>query len=195
MDELKRLPPVTRVLLVTFVVVTLLVRMDVFKLSLLCLSFDALFRDFQLWRLLTNVFIHGLNVPFILNMLSLFKYGAHLERTHFNSTADYVWFLILGGAALNCAGLWLQWSNVGCSMVFMIITYWAWKNPSRQLEYWFGISFQAKFFPLALLALNMLLGSAALPMVIGILTALAYAFLKEQNPSNPLLKTPKFLKS
>ena len=158
------------------------------------------------------MFIHGLNVPFILNMLSLFKYGAHLERTHFNSTADYVWFLILGGAALNvrldvcvaseavltlmqCAGLWLQWSNVGCSMVFMIITYWAWKNPSRQLEYWFGISFQAKFFPLALLALNMLLGSAALPMVIGILTALAYAFLKEQNPSNPLLKTPKFLKS
>ena len=43
--------------------------------------------------------------------------------------------------------------------------------------------------------MNMLLGSAALPMVIGILTALAYAFLKEQNPSNPLLKTPKFLKS
>merc|ERR1712188_54764 len=193
----KKIPPVTRVLFCSTIFLSLAVRFNFLPARALDLSWEPLVYQFQIWRLITNFFIHALNMQFLINLMFLYKYSGFLEETTFDGrTADYVWFMMFGCSLLACVGLWLRWGYLGLSMIIMILYYWSRKNPNLEMSFWFGITFKAIYFPWILCMFNVLMGGTPIMQLLGIAIGHVYFFLEDVYPRTSgirILRTPQFL--
>ena len=74
-DWYKSLPPVCRAWGTACVLTTVGVQLGVLDLRSLYLDFPAVFRKFQIWRLLTNFcFVGGFGFPFVMRMMMMYVF-------------------------------------------------------------------------------------------------------------------------
>jgi membrane associated rhomboid family serine protease len=112
------LPRPIRILLIANVAVFLVdfVTRGAYALDWLCLDPGRIVHEFQLWRLVSYMFVHDITPPFwhiLINMLMLWMFGTPVA--HAMGERRFWWFYMLSGAF---AGL--------CSLVFYAVT----GNPS-----------------------------------------------------------------
>jgi derlin-1 len=203
MSELQQwwdsLPRVTKVLFAGSFGFTLAAGFGILKPGWLILDFQAIYRNFEIWRLVTPFMYHGgLGFPFLISMMWLLTYGGKLEQETFaNDTADYLFFVLFISGTLFIPAFFLNLYILGKSLILAIIYYWSRKNPEVQMSYLFGIRFKAIYFPWVLVAFNVVMGGTPILEVIGILVGHLYFFLKDVMPAQSgrdLLVTPGFLK-
>lgn len=195
----EQMPPVTKVLFGGSFGVTVAANFGI--LPMMSLVFDGymIWHKFQIWRMVTCLFFFGkLGFPFLMSMFWLYSYSLRLEQGHFEKrTADYVWACTFVWAVLLIIA-WLA-SNmiIGQSFVMAIVYIWCSMNADQIVNFWFGMAFQAMYFPWVLLAMGILTGGSGIPDLIGIFAGHLYFFLKIKYPRDfggkEFLNTPEFV--
>ena len=158
-----------------------------------------IFRELQLWRLVTNFFFFGsLGLDFLFHMFFLARYCRLLEEGSFRGRpAEFAAMLLFGGALLTAAAPFLPLQFLGSSLTFMMVYVWGRRNAGLHMSFLGLFTFSAPYLPWVLLAFSSVLGSSPLVDALGIATGHCYFFLADVYPQlsgRRLLFTPALLR-
>lgn len=149
------------------------------------------FREFQLWRLFTYMFLHDTSLPFhiLFNMLMLWMFGVEVENLW--GTRRFMIFYLLCGAGSGCFSIFQLFNPVLSSIsiigasgaVLGVLTAYAYYFPQRQVLLFFVIPVNIRVVVIGY-AVFSLYGSLALHGIIshlthlgGIIVAISYVKL------------------
>ncbi|KAK4048283.1 hypothetical protein OIO90_005902 [Microbotryomycetes sp. JL221] len=178
MDEIRKVPPVTRTIIGGVLSVTLPVLLHLVSLYPFIFVPHLVTRKFQLWRLATGFLFGGKGIGFVFDLFLMGRGLWDLEENHFRMrTADFAWALtLISGAIL-----------------------WAQVNSGNRVSLFGMINLPAPYFPFALILLDVLQAGPQLAMqaFTGIIAAHAFVFASiiypRQNANQPLslISTPQ----
>lgn len=202
MDELRKIPVVTRTLLGGTLFVTLPILLQLTSAYGILFSVPKITRGFELWRLVTPFLYGGGGIPFLFDCFLLFRNSSGLEEGHFlNRTADYAWSLLLICSTIIVVNLPLG-TMVFFHPLLMALTHlWAQTHPNQQVSLFGLINMPAPYFPFAMIGIDLVRAGpqTALQAFTGLASAHLYFFLTSiypsQNGGRPLsfLATPRWL--
>eukprot|EP01088_Endostelium_zonatum_P018370 TRINITY_DN5871_c0_g1_i1.p1 TRINITY_DN5871_c0_g1~~TRINITY_DN5871_c0_g1_i1.p1 ORF type:complete len:238 (-),score=23.77 TRINITY_DN5871_c0_g1_i1:124-837(-) len=195
----RSLPIVTKYLFVGTMGTTLASSFGFVSPLMLTLNFSAIFRQFQLWRLVSNFLLHSLGFPFLISMMFLVRYGSSLEQSTFEGRlSDFIFFLLISCSLLILIGGYFLGSIVlAQGLIMVLVYYWSRKNPDATMSLMFGIQFKSVYLPWVLVGMSILMGKYPIIDVVGIVVGHFYFFFTDVYPrtsgGRQLLTTPKFL--
>ncbi|XP_021286833.1 derlin-1.1-like [Herrania umbratica] len=191
------LPPVSKFYGVACLMTTSALYLGLYDPWNIALSYEDVFKRFQVWRLVTNFFFLGPFSPsFAIRLIMIARYGVLLERGPFDKrTADYVWMLIFGALSLLVmAAIPFLWTPfMADSLVFMIVYVWSREFPNAQISIYGIVTLKGFYLPWAFLALDLIFGSHLMPDIIGMVAGHLYYFLTVLHPlagGKYVFKTP-----
>jgi Derlin-2/3 len=160
---------------------------------------NLVFREYQLWRLITNFFFFGaLGLDFIFHMFFLARYCRMLEEGTFRGkSADFFWMLMFGASLLTMIAPFVNVQFLGSSLTFMMVYVWGRKNENVNMSFLGLFSFTAPYLPWVLLAFSTFLGSSPVVDLLGCAVGHLYFFLWSVYPEmtgRRVVKTPKVVK-
>ncbi|KAI9602809.1 hypothetical protein H4Q26_002110 [Puccinia striiformis f. sp. tritici PST-130] len=147
-NELKKIPIITRTLLGLSLAVTGPVSLGLLNPYYILFSTRHIFQKFQLWRIITPFFFAGSGLQLLFDLFLLYRNSIALETQSFvGRSADYAWTLFCLMAAIIITNYPLKsmifWGPLMSGLGFMI------------LSFHFGLPpFKASYFPFAMLALD-----------------------------------------
>ncbi|PKI39232.1 hypothetical protein CRG98_040361 [Punica granatum] len=114
----RSLPPVSKTYGMACLMTTGALYLQLYKPWTIALSYELVFKLFQVWRIITHFFFLGpFSFPFAFRLIIIAKYGVSLERGPFDKrTADYLWMLIFG--AISLLGFYLPWAMLALDLIF-----------------------------------------------------------------------------
>ncbi|XP_039064810.1 derlin-1.1-like [Hibiscus syriacus] len=193
----RSLPPVSKFYGVACLMTTSALYFDLYDPWNIALSYQYVFKRFQVWRLISNFFFLGSFSPiFAVRLIMIARYGVLLERGAFDKrTADYVWMLIFGALSLLVmAAIPFLWTPfMAGSLVFMIVYVWSRENPNARISIYGVVTLKGFYLPWALLALDLIFGIPLTEDIIGMVAGHLYYFLTVLHPlagGKYVLKTP-----
>ncbi|KAF5771244.1 putative derlin [Helianthus annuus] len=191
------LPPVAKTYATVCLVKSLGRHLQLYSPTILALSYEDVFKRFQIWRLITNfIFIGSFSFTFAFRLFIILKYGVQLERGPFDKrTADYVWMFFFGAfSLLAISAIPFLWSPfMGASLVFMIVYVWSRELPNTRINFHGLVEFKGVYLPWTMLAIELVLGNPLIPSLLGIGVGHLYYFLTVLYPlagGNDICKTP-----
>ncbi|VYS64313.1 unnamed protein product [Arabidopsis thaliana] len=161
---------------------------------------ELVLKQFQIWRLITNLFfLGGFSINFGIRLLMIARYGVQLEKGPFERrTADFLWMMIFGSFTLLVLSVipffWTPF--LGVSLVFMLLYLWSREFPNANISLYGLVTLKAFYLPWAMLALDVIFGSPIMPDLLGIIAGHLYYFLTVLHPlatGKNYLKTPKWV--
>ncbi|KAL5810800.1 hypothetical protein ACOSQ3_027539 [Xanthoceras sorbifolium] len=191
------LPPVSKFYGVACLMTTTAYYLQLYDRWNIALSYEDVFKRFQVWRLVTNFFFLGpFSCPFAIRLIIIARYGVSLERGSFDKrTADFLWMLIFGAfSLLVMAVVPLLWTPfMGASLVYMILYVWGREFPNARINIYGVVSLKGFYLPWATLALDLIFGMPLKPGILGIVAGHLYYFLTVLHPlagGKYIFKTP-----
>eukprot|EP01029_Cantina_marsupialis_P018175 TRINITY_DN4150_c0_g1_i2.p1 TRINITY_DN4150_c0_g1~~TRINITY_DN4150_c0_g1_i2.p1 ORF type:complete len:205 (-),score=33.94 TRINITY_DN4150_c0_g1_i2:347-961(-) len=199
-DWFKALPPVSRGLLVTALVSTVLTSFKIVSPLYLILNYSAVWKEFQIWRLVTNFLWYGnFSMPFLFNIMMLYRQSIAYENNPFstggNNSSDFLVALIFGGICMLLIGLIYPAPLFSMSMVFMIVYIWSRQNANHPMSF-FGFQFKGGYYPWVMAGFSLVIGGDIIGVLIGIAVGHLYYMLVEIIPrkyGKEFIKTPRFM--
>jgi len=204
----RNMPIITRSYMTGCFLTTGAVFLDVVSPLSLYLNFPLIFKDLQIWRLVTTFFFFDyFGINFLFHMFFLVRHSKLLEEGSFRGrTADYLFLHIFGGVLLLILSylLYLAPPNIpkamflAPSLAFMIVYVWSRRNPHIMLSFLGLFNFRAPFLPYVILGFGMLLGHSPTSDILGIVIGHIYYFFEDVYPETSgrrLLRTPGILKA
>ncbi|CAL8293946.1 unnamed protein product [Gadus morhua 'NCC'] len=194
-------PAVTRVYVTACVLTTAAVQLGLITPLQLAFNPQLVFREWQIWRLITNfLFFGSLSFGFLINIIFLFRYCRLLEEGCFRRrTADFVFLFLFGGVLMTVMGVFTDQVFLGQSFPSMLVYVWSRRNPLLKIHFLGFLSFHARFLPWGLVAFSLMLGNSIVVDVLGIMVGQTYFYLEDVLPNQPggwkLLRTPHILRS
>eukprot|EP00249_Psilotum_nudum_P015085 c25159_g1_i1 orf=500-1324(-) len=103
------LPPVSKAFGTLCLMTTVGFHLRLINPFLIMMNYDLIFRQFQIWRLVTNFFFLGkFSINFGIRILMIARYGVQLESGPFSRrTADFFWMIMFAMMALLFLVLYL----------------------------------------------------------------------------------------
>ncbi|CAL8333898.1 derlin-2 isoform X1 [Gadus morhua] len=193
-------PAVTRVYVTACVLTTAAVQLGLITPLQLAFNPQLVFREWQIWRLITNfLFFGSLSFGFLINIIFLFRYCRLLEEGCFRRrTADFVFLFLFGGVLMTVMGVFTDQVFLGQSFPSMLVYVWSRRNPLLKIHFLGFLSFHARFLPWGLVAFSLMLGNSIVVDVLGIMVGQTYFYLEDVLPNQPggwkLLRTPHILR-
>ncbi|KAK0522404.1 hypothetical protein OC835_006582 [Tilletia horrida] len=189
MDELKKIPPVTRFILAGSLAVTVPVILKILDPSPLVMYWPFVRYRYQIWRPVTSFFLAGGGIQLIFDIIAIFRSSSALEEGEpfYRSTSSYTWTLLLTNALILLLNHPLGSALHFRPMLYAITTFWsrAYRNESVNI---FGVvNVRAPLLPYAYLVLELLMGGPH-PMMqaaTGILAAYAIHYIRDEIPRPP----------
>ena len=131
----------------------------------LALDPNRVLSRFELWRLVTWLFVHGDPLHLIFNMLMLFMFGCEIER-HWgtNRLARYYFFCGLGAAAFALFPPFSRDVHIGASgAIYGVLLAYGLSFPTRTIYFMMLVPLEARYFVIVmgLLAFYFSLGDGA----------------------------------
>eukprot|EP00301_Raphidiophrys_heterophryoidea_P019804 c4653_g1_i1.p1 GENE.c4653_g1_i1~~c4653_g1_i1.p1 ORF type:complete len:257 (+),score=56.77 c4653_g1_i1:53-772(+) len=195
-DFFNSIPFVTRYHIAGSLGATLMFATGVLSPKKWVLSFDLIFRRFEIWRLVSNQFIMGGGFPFVIRLLHLYKYGGELERGGFRGSAvEYSFFLFFGILVETLIGYFLELQVLSFATIHMIMYVWGRHNHNQTVSIMGVLTLKAPYVPWAFVVLSLILGQDPMLDLIGIFAGHCWWFLTDVLPKVygvRLLKTPAF---
>lgn len=198
-NEYLQMPPVTRAYTTACVATTILVQLDIVSPFQLYFNPILIFKQYQLWRLVTTFLFFGtVGFNFLFNMIFTYRYCRMLEEGSFRGrTADFFVMMVFGGACMLLCAMFCSLLFLGQAFTIMLVYVWARRNPHVRMNFFGLLNFQAPYLPWVLLGFSVLLGNSILVDLVGIAVGHVYYFLEDVFPLRSggirLLKTPRFL--
>lgn len=205
MDEINKIPPVTRMMIFATLGVTLPGMLQIMSPYIFFLWWPAITGKFQIWRLVTSFFYGGSGLQLLFDIFLLLRNSTDLEVNKFyRKTADYAWALIIVGSLIIATNYPLKSPVLFNPLLMAIVYLWSRSNPHSNVSLFGLINCPAKYLPYAYLLFDLLRGGMpyAIQSATGLLSAHIYYFLKEVLPAtnggrgpNYLPNTPIFLQN
>ncbi|KAK4047239.1 hypothetical protein OIV83_005543 [Microbotryomycetes sp. JL201] len=200
MDELRKVPPVTRAVIGSVLGVTLPVLLHLVSLYPFIFVPHLVTRNFHLWRLVTGFLFGGKGIALVFDLFLLGRGLWDLEDNHFRrNTADMAWALTLMAGGILTLNLPLRGMLLFHPLLLAVTHLWGQVNATSRVSLFGMINLPAPYFPFALVLLDILQAGPdyALQAFTGIVAAHAYVFASiiypRQNANRPLslIATPQ----
>ncbi|KAL7987031.1 hypothetical protein Chor_005950 [Crotalus horridus] len=161
-QEYLQVPPVTRAYTTACVLTTAAVQLELITPFQLYFNPELIFKNFQVWRLVTNYLFFGpVGFNFLFNMIFLYRYCRMLEEGSFRGrTADFVFMFLFGGLLMTLFGLFVNLVFLGQAFTIMLVYVWSRRNPFVRMNFFGLLIFQAPFLPWVLMGFSLLLGNS-----------------------------------
>jgi len=206
LDEIRKIPPVTRFLLGSTLGITLPVLGGLIPPYPIFFDWYRVRYRFEIWRAFTSFFFAGSGIPLIFDFAMLYRNSNALEEEHYpRRSADYAYHLILSAVSILALNIPLKSPVHFRQLLISITTVASLLNPDGQASLFGLISFPQKYFPLALLGIDFVQGGpgAAAQAVTGIITGYALWLIEwRETPGSPppgsgrlIGRAPNFLKT
>ncbi|KAJ4467016.1 Der1-like family-domain-containing protein [Lentinula aciculospora] len=160
--ELKKIPPVTRFLCVSLVSVTGPVLMQLVSPYNVLFHHSLVFgaRGFQVWRLWSSFFLGSSGLSFIFEIIMLYRTGNELEMgPYLRKSSDLAFQLVFACGAIMATSVPLS-SMLFFRPLLLSLVYLSSQlaPPGSQTSLYGLISIPVKYFPFALLGMDLLSG-------------------------------------
>lgn len=212
MDEFKdfyfKLPPITRYYLsIIFVTATIATYIKPLQMLIyyIFLDYNLVFKQFQIWRLFTNIFfIGGFSTSFLFFVVMVYlnfksaEQNAIILRAYAQFIMMIVYLLIFINL-INIIAVKVFSFKIGFTLaqqLFLSFIYIDSKRQPQKIVTLYFFRMKNAFFPYALIVLNIVSGGGIYDNIIGIIAGNIYYVLKDVLPVSKnlnILKTPKFL--
>ncbi|GBG32083.1 Derlin-1 [Hondaea fermentalgiana] len=195
------LPPLSKTWLGLSVLATLTTELGTISISSLHFAAPLVYRDFQLWRLVSTFFYFGKpSFGFLMSLFMLARFSSSVEMDPFKTSrmggsADYAFMLMIMGTGCLLISWYMQMPFMAHSLVFGVLYVWSKRHPEDPTSIW-GFRFTGKHLPWALMAFTVLIGGSPIPDIIGVIVGHVYYFLVDAYPrmkGGPVVQTPEFL--
>lgn len=115
LHEFMQIPPVTRSYISTCILTTLAVQLDIVTPYQLYFNPELIFKNFQIWRLITNFCYFGpIGFNFLFNILFTYRYSRFLEEGSFRGkTADFFYMFLFGGFLITIMAFFCEHNFLG----------------------------------------------------------------------------------
>ncbi|KAI0634838.1 DER1-domain-containing protein [Trametes polyzona] len=160
MDEIRKIPPVTRFLCASSLAVTVPVLLQVLPVYKVVFMKEYVTRRFEVWRVFTSFFLGSSGINFIFDLAMLYRNSNELESTHYpHRSADYAWQLFLSGLAILGLNIPLG-TYVHTRALLLALTYVSSRlaPPGSQTSFFGLITFPIVYLPYMLVGLDLLMG-------------------------------------
>lgn len=194
------MPPITRAYTTACVMTTVAVQLEVVTPFQLYFNPNLIFKELQLWRLITSFCFFGtFGFSFLFNMIFTYRYCRMLEEGSFRGRpADFLVMFLFGGFIMTIMSLFVHMVFLGQAFTIMLVYVWSRRNPYIRMNFFGLLNFQAPYLPWVLFAFSLLLGNAVIVDFMGIACGHFYYFLTDVFPQQTggfeVLKTPNFLR-
>jgi len=194
---LQEVPPVTRVLCGSSILIHFLAYVNFVTQFDVFFSFQLIFTKFQFWRLYTNLFYFGDEGIFVFfQLLMLYRCSKRLEEHTFrNKTADYIYFLLLGVVLMTCYGAIAGFTTHSRSFLTMLLYIWSRYNQNVVLLVFGFVPMKAPYITWFFVLFDILIGKSIAADLLGIVLGHAFYFFNDVYPKLPLSKGKQFLKT
>ncbi|PWN53430.1 DER1-domain-containing protein [Violaceomyces palustris] len=202
MEEIKKIPPVTRTLIFSTALVTVPCLLAIANPYNYLLWWPAIWKKYQVWRIYTSFFYGGSGLPLLFDTFLLYRNSSDLEINHFfRRTSSYVYALLIMSASILVLNYPLG-STVLFNPMLNALTYlWSRTNPHSRVSFFGLINCPAPWLPYAYLLLDLVRGGPGLVIqsATGLVSAHLYWFLSQILPSTDggrgprLVQTPESL--
>ncbi|KAL3834665.1 hypothetical protein ACJIZ3_009401 [Penstemon smallii] len=191
------IPPVAKTYAVTCLLFTGAYHLELYNVGNIALSYSAIFKRFQVWRLITPFFFLGrFSLPFAMRFLTILLYGVQLERGPYDKrTADLLWMYIFGAISLLVMAIIPYfWSPfMGSSLVFVLAYIWGREFPNARVNVHGLFELKGFYIPYYMLVVDLVVGNPLKPGFMGIAAGHLYYFLTVLYPLSTgknIFKTP-----
>ncbi|CAD6901241.1 unnamed protein product [Tilletia controversa] len=189
MDELKKIPPVSRFLILGSLGLTIPVILKILDVSPFVLYWPFIRYRYQFWRLFTSFFFAGNGIQLIFDILALFRSSTALEEGEpfYRSSSAYAWTLIQTNALIVLLNIPLNSAVLFRPMLYAITTFWSRAYRSNSVNLFGVVNVPAPLLPYAYLVLDVLMGGphTAIQSGTGILAAYAIHYIRDEIPRPP----------
>jgi len=199
-QEFLQIPVVTRMYTTSCFLTTAAVQLDLVNPFQLYFNPELIFRQYQVWRLVTSfLFFGSFGFNFLFNMIFTYRYCRMLEEGSFRGrTTDFLFMFLFGGTLMIGIALFVNLVFLGQAFTIMLVYVWSRRNPVIRMNFFGLLNFQAPYLPWVLLGFSLLLGNSVVVDILGIAVGHVYYFLEDVFPLQPggfkILNTPEFLK-
>ncbi|CUA67960.1 Derlin-2 [Rhizoctonia solani] len=157
--ELRKIPPVTRFMVLSSAAVSLPVMMHILSGYKVVYTPGLVFGKAQIWRIWTSWFLGPSGIPFIFDMLMLYRASNELEEVLFGGhSADYAWHLLVSGAAIMGLNVPLRTLIFFRPLLHLLVYRAARSNPEAQVSLFGLISIKNIYFPFVMLGMDLVSG-------------------------------------
>ncbi|KAH8116049.1 DER1-domain-containing protein [Phellopilus nigrolimitatus] len=202
MDEVRKIPPVTRFLCASTLGVTLPVMLGLLSPLKIVFSKDLVTRGFEIWRPFTSMFYAGTGINAIIEFAMLYRNSDSLESSHYSGrSADFAWQLLLNAFGLLALNLplhsWLHFQP----FILSLTTLHARLSPNELTSIFGLVTFSHKYLPYALVGLYLVTGGpkAAANALTGVISGYAWWYLVHSDeagrPGAEFARAPAWLQS
>ncbi|KAF8122572.1 Der1-like family-domain-containing protein [Boletus edulis] len=161
--EINKIPPVTRFLVLSSLGVTIPAIVGFVSMHKLVFITPLITKKWEVWRAYTSLFFGTTGLGYLFHLIMLYRNSNSLETTHYERrSSDYAWQLFL--ASLGVIALNRPFGSVVHDHAFLnCLTYLmcALAPPGAQTSVMGLITIPVKYFPYALLAIDVLNGRAS----------------------------------
>jgi len=201
-DMLREIPPVTKIICSSSLLVQLLVYIQAISKYDLYFSLSHIFGKFQIWRLFTSFLYLGDSdsIQTFFSLMMLFQCSTRLEeRTFRNKAADYLYFLLLGVTVMIGYASIVGFTNLSKSFLTMLLYVWSRYNQDVIMLIFGFLPIKAPYITWVYIVVDIILEEFIAYDILGVFIAHVFYFLYEIYPRLPLskglraIKTPNFL--
>jgi len=212
MDEFKifyfRIPPITRYYL-TCVFITATIATYFKQLQIIIyyifLDYELVFKNFQIWRLFTNIlFVGGFSTSFLFFLIMVYMRFKEVEQNAIvlRVYAKFIMMLFYLLSFLNIINIFsyrIFGFKPGFTLAQQLLLAFIYidskREPQKMINLYF-LPIKNALYPYALIVFNIVSGAGIYDNIIGIIAGNIYYFLTDVLPVQKnlnILKTPKFL--
>jgi len=183
MNEIRKIPPVTRSLVGATLAISGPVMLELVSPYKFLFVWNYV-KQGQVWRIPTSFFLGGSGITFVFDIVMLYRNSDALETIWYHRrSADYGWQLLLASGAILALNIPLK-TFVHYRALLTCLTYLSSRlNPEAPMSIFGLITIKALYFPFALLGMDLLNGgpAAAIVSLTGIVAGHVWYMLEWQD--------------
>ncbi|TDL22063.1 DER1-domain-containing protein [Rickenella mellea] len=186
MDEIRKIPPVTRFLGASTLAVSLPVMLQLVSPYSVLFVKRFVVENFQLWRMYTSFFYAGSGITFLFEFIMLSRNSLSLETGHYpGRSADYAWQLLIAAFAIIGLNIPLKSFLHFRPLLMSILYLTSCLTPTAMVSIMGLINIPNKYFPYALLGMDLVTGGtgAAASSLTGLIAGHAWWYLVHSDES------------
>ncbi|EST05749.1 Derlin [Kalmanozyma brasiliensis GHG001] len=186
MDEIRKIPPVTRLMLAATGAITLPCILAITSPYRFALFWPLVTRKYEIHRIFTSFFYGGGGLKLLFDLFILYRNSNDLELNHFGRrTADYTWSLLVMGVIILATNYPLGSPIFFGPLLNALVYVWARANPSSIVSFFGMVNVPARWLPYVNIGLDLLQGGPGLAIQsgTGLLAGYVYWLLDQVLPA------------
>ncbi|GAK64169.1 DER1-domain-containing protein [Moesziomyces antarcticus] len=204
MDEIRKIPPVTRTILGATGAITLPCILAITSPWRYALSWPLVISRFHLHRVVTCFFFGGSGLKLLFDVFLIFRNSTDLELNHFGRrTAAYTWALLVMGTVILATNYPLGSPILFGPMLNALVYLWSRANPHSSVSFFGMVNCPSRWLPYVYIGIDLLQGGPGLAIqsATGLIAGYVYWMLDQVLPGQQrrrrgsYIPTPGFLES